>query len=89
VGGNVTAYNDTGVVANATYWYRALAYNSCSASPFSALKVPTTLVLDDTWSSGVNTNQNLPMSSAWWASTPGTLTAVTSNMTFTVAGSAL
>ena len=89
LGGNVTTYHDTGVVANATYWYRTLAYNSCTASPFSALKVPTTLVLDDTWSSGVNTNQNLPMSSAWWASTPGTLTAVTSNMTFTVAGSAL
>jgi polygalacturonase len=37
----------------------------------------------------VCTNQNLPTSSAWWASTAGSLTSATSNMTLTVGGNAL
>ncbi|HXI84332.1 MAG TPA: glycosyl hydrolase family 28 protein [Verrucomicrobiae bacterium] len=86
-GAGATTYSDTAVVTSATYWYRIRANNTCGASPYSALKVPTTLVLDDTWSTGVRTNQNLPTSSAWWTSTAGALDAAASNMTLTVGGS--
>ncbi len=76
-----TAYADTGVVTTATYWYRILANGACGTSPYSALKIPATLVLNDTWSTGVRTNQNLPTSSAWWTSSAGSLTATNGNMT--------
>jgi polygalacturonase len=88
-GAGDTTYSDTGVVTSATYWYRIRANNPCGTSPYSALKVPVTIVLDDTWSTGVRTNQNLPTSSAWWTSTAGTLAVTNNNMTQTVGGSAI
>jgi hypothetical protein len=88
-GAGATTYSDTGVVTNATYWYRIRANNTCGAPPYSALKIPATLVLNDTWSTGVRTNQNLPTSSAWWTSSAGSLTAATNNMTLVVAANAI
>ncbi len=89
VAGNITVYADTNVTAGASYWYRVLAYNTCASSAYSALKVPSAVFLDDTWASGVRTNQNLPMSSAWWASTAGSLVSATNSMTLTVGGNAI
>src|SRR5205823_5067315 len=72
LGAGVTVYTDT--AADLSNWYRVRAFNSCTTSPWSATKVPV-VVLDDTWASGARTNQNLPASSAWWASTNISLTA--------------
>jgi hypothetical protein len=83
VGADVTSYSDTGVVANATYWYRVRAYNSCNQSPFGTVKVVVVL-LDDTWASGSRTNQNLPTSSAWWSSDVGNPVASPGSMIVTV-----
>ncbi|HTS17614.1 MAG TPA: glycosyl hydrolase family 28 protein [Verrucomicrobiae bacterium] len=83
---SVTTYSDIGASTNAAYWYRVLTYNDCGASPYSALRIPSTLILDDTWSSGMRTNQNPPTSSAWWTSVPGSLNSATNSMTLTVGG---
>ena len=88
-GAGATTYSDTGVMTNSTYWYRIRANNTCGTSPYTALKIPATLVLVDTWSTGVRTNQNLPTSSAWWTSSTGTLAVATNNLTQIVGGSAV
>ncbi len=46
------------------------------ASPGSAA-----VLFDDTWADGTRTNQNLPVKSAWYASTGESLTATTNSMT--------
>ena len=75
VAANVTTYSDTGVATSTTYWYRVRAYNTCNQSPYCTAALPE-ILLDDTWSSGIRTNQNLPTSSAWWSSIDTSLTAV-------------
>jgi hypothetical protein len=85
VGADVTTYQDTGVVTTTRYWYRMRAYAACNQSAYSAVNIPV-ILLDDTWTSGIRTNQNLPTSSAWWASTGDNLTAAPGSMTLTVGG---
>ena len=88
-GPNDTSYSDTDVTTTNTYWYRIRASNACGASAFSAVKIPVTVILDDTFSTGVRTNQNPPTSSAWWTSASGSLTSVVNNMTLSVSGNAI
>jgi polygalacturonase len=88
-GASATNYSDMGVVTSVPYWYRIRAKNTCGTSPYSALKIPATLILDDTWSTGVRTNQNPPTSSAWWTSSVGSLAATNGNMTLTVGANAI
>jgi hypothetical protein len=42
------------------------------------------VLLDDTWSDGTRTDQNLPMESAWYVSTASQLTAGTNALTLAV-----
>jgi polygalacturonase len=83
VGSNVTTYADTNVVTGVIYWYRVRADNACAESDYDTVRVPVVL-LDDTWSTGVRTSQNLPASSAWWGSCSDCLTSSPGNMTFAV-----
>jgi pectate lyase len=93
VSSNVTTYSDTAVVTNTPFWYRVRAYNAIGDSSYSDVlrvpAIPVTVLLYDTWSSGIRTNQNLPISSAWWASTNINLTAAPGTMTLTVGGSSV
>jgi len=43
VGANITAYSDTGLTANTTYYYRVLAYNATGDSDYSNEASATTL----------------------------------------------
>ena len=88
VDASVTSYRDTTVAANTIYWYRVRAQNSCGESPYAVAGVVLG-ILDDTWVSGKRTVQNLPKSSAWFTSSPGSLTAAPGAMTLTVGSSVL
>lgn len=96
VPGNWTAVTNLGASANAftnsgvdvTSWFRVRAFNACTSSPWAATRVPT-VILDDTWSTGVRTNQNLPTRSAWWSSDlSGPLVSVSSMIVTVGTGSA-
>jgi len=88
VDASVTNYSDTTVAANTIYWYRVRAQNSCGESLYAVAGVVLG-ILDDTWASGSRTVQNLPTSSAWYSSSPGSLTAAPGAMTLTVGSSVL
>jgi Regulator of chromosome condensation (RCC1) repeat/Fibronectin type III domain len=81
VGAGVATYSD--MPADTTGWYRVRAHNSCAESPWSTTKVPA-LILNDTWSTGIRTNQDLPTSSAWWASDGQSVLVTPGSMTVTV-----
>jgi polygalacturonase len=88
VDASATSYSDTTVATNTPYWYRVRAQNSCSDSPYAVARIVFG-ILDDIWLSGVRTIQNLPTSSAWFTSSPGSLNAAPGAMTLTVGSSVL
>jgi hypothetical protein len=72
VGANVTTYNDTGLTAGTTYYYRVKAYNSAGESDYSnevsvvPLYLPTWSTFDWTYTfefptGWIEGNQNYPM----------------------------
>jgi hypothetical protein len=54
-----------------------------------ALPGHATVLLDDTWADGTRINQNLPMKSAWYASTGPALTAAADSMTLSLSSGAV
>ena len=88
VGAGVTTYRDQGAGGVTTDWYRVRAFCSCGKSFYSGARAPV-ILLDDTWSTGTRTNQDLPTSSAWWASCSTCITSTVSGMTLAIGGSSV
>ncbi|MBC8096038.1 MAG: immunoglobulin domain-containing protein, partial [Akkermansiaceae bacterium] len=60
----------------------------CLSAAF-AFSTHAIILLDDSWSDGTRTDQNLPAESAWFASTGAALTASPGAMTLAMGGSAI